>query len=229
MPWPMIAAAGAQTALSLADYLFRPKPPRFIDTPYGKWLSSKASVGKYPASMRRRLLTEAGATYGGEASKATAGIRGRLASTGMEQSIAGQRLLATPALERMKALGEHSTRLGTMNLLSREQAGEQLARGGSEYQERGRLEETGARRNLIGGLAQAGVAGVSAYYTGKTMDFDQQMMGVNTLIEAGKLDEAEKLLAQIMGYSYSPVSGGSGARPLLSAPPQESVMQAGRY
>lgn len=159
--------AAATGVSSLLSYLFRKKRPRFEETPYGKYLMEQSRYGKYSPTIRRGLFGQVSRTTGEQAQRARSRIKGGLVGRGLYGSIAGQRLMAQPGLQRMRTLGDISRQIELESEMSKTGAREAFARGRTQSEERRRAEESQARTGLLTGLAGAGAQGYQGYQLGR--------------------------------------------------------------
>ncbi len=195
MAFAQIAQLGLMAGQAALPHILRalgPAPTRFVDTPYGQHLGRVASEGAISPKERRLLMTQAGRTYGGQASISRARIKGNLIGSGMEKSIAGQSLLARPGFQMQKSLGEFSERIALSNERTKRGAEERFALGATQSQEQQRLHTGQQRQNIVGGLGAGILGGVDAYQGeklfGETRDFDQFIMSAQAMIAAGDLE-----------------------------------------
>lgn len=195
---PMTAMALTQGATSVGKYLWgrykKPKHkyriPDFLDTAYGKRLESVGKTGMYNPAMRSRILGGIGKETANVASQARTGLQGRLIASGMEGSIAGQRALSEPELQRMRQLGGARERIDIANEQSRAQAQDLLAQKITETQEMQRQlkaqqeMESQAYNRQLGADLISGVGGaVSGYFQGK---HQQKLLGQKLGVDLAK-------------------------------------------
>jgi len=233
MVWPLIAAgAGMQLGKGLAGWLTRPKIPRAEQTARGRELMRRSRYGAYGPVAQRNILSAAGRASGAAGQTARVGIRGGLVHRGMGDSIAGERLLAEPGLRRSRYLAETGERLGTENELAKTEARSDFATLQDQMDATRRESRRQGLQSLLGGGLGAVEAGVGTYMQEKTLgefeDFNRKYAQIDLLIQAGNFEEAERLLAELTGGMPLDISTTRGLhRPAV--PPQEKVLQAGRY
>lgn len=153
---PLIAG-GVQLGSSLYDYYQSSKnrTPRFENTALGQYYTRVSREGAISPSARRNLLGTFGAEAGTVAANRKANIRGRLASMGLENSIAGVSALDSPGAELQTQIGNESQRISLLNEQSKEDALRALAEGKTASREQRRFEGNTARTNLLGGISSA--------------------------------------------------------------------------
>jgi len=166
--WPLIAAqAGMELGKGALGYLMRPKPPKAENTAQGRELMRRSTYGAYGPRVRRRILGSVGRASGAAEQAAVADIRGRLVNSGMDNSIAGQSLMAQPGLRRAGMMAETGERMEAGNEQAKDEARWQFATL-QDQQNEARRE---SRRQALAGLLGAGVnavgAGVNAYQFGQ--------------------------------------------------------------
>ncbi|MBW7995358.1 MAG: hypothetical protein FVQ81_02060 [Candidatus Glassbacteria bacterium] len=177
----------------------------------------RSREGIYSPTARRAILNVAGRASADTAQSSRAKIRGGLVRGGQIGSISSQRLLAQPGLQRQKTMADQGDRLTTTNELSKVQAGEDFA----SLQDRldsGRRE---SRRQGLGSLLEGGLnavgAGVETYLQEDALedltDFNRRYSQIDLLIQAGKYDEAQRMMEELFGAGGGlSVSGGLRSR-----------------
>ena len=197
MAWWIVPAV--QAAASVLGYATKKKAPKFDNTGYGRELKRIKTQGMYSPQARQKMVGQVSSATGNAAQGQTEQIRGNLIASGMNNSIAGQRLLSAPGQERMRLVSGANERISIANETSKAQAGREYGMAKTQYAEGARQEENQARANLIGGLANAGASAYGAKYK-DSMDkqYNTGMDQVQKLMDAGKDDEAENLLITLM-------------------------------
>jgi hypothetical protein len=235
MAWPLIAAmAGQELAKGGIRYLTRPKPKRAEETATGRLLMRRSSEGAYGPNVRRNILNTAGRASAAAEQTQTSAIRGGLVRSGMNDSIAGQSLLAQPGLRRAGQMGEVGERLEAANEESKMSARGDFAALSDQQDEAGRESKRQALAGLLGSGVNAAQAGIGAYQEEKTFgeldDFNKKYAQADLLIQAGRFDEAQRIIEELTGgggMGEAPPMGAGLRRPM--AQPQNRVMQMGRY
>ena len=233
MAWPLVAAAaGMEADKGLTGWLTRPKVPRAEQTATGRDLMRRSQYGAYDPAARRKIIGAASRASGNAAQTAAADMRGQLVSSGMDDSIAGQRLMATPALQRAGYLAETGERMEAENEQAKGMAREQFAGLQDRLDEQRRYSRRQGLQSLLGGAINAAGAGINTAIEERSLsemkDFDRQYAQIDLLIQAGRYDEAERLLGQLTGGGALGVSTTRGLN-RSALRPQEAVMQQGRY
>ena len=146
----------AKRASLIANWLTNRKRGNFSDTAYGKRLRERMEHGKYSPEAETRIVGGVAKSAGNIAQKAGASYRGRLASRGMEGSIAGQRGLSEIETRPIEAVTRTRERIATEDEMAKESAKDEFAAAKMSYRER--LDELNRRNNtnLVGGLVDAG-------------------------------------------------------------------------
>ena len=233
MVWPLIAAqAGMQVGKGLAGWLMRPKIPRAEQTARGRELMRRSRYGAYSPVAQRNILSAAGRAGGAAGQTARADIRGGLVRRGMGDSIAGERLLAEPGLQQARYMAEAGEGLETENELAKTEARSDFAALQDQTDSARRESRRQGLQSLIGGGLGAVEAGVDTFMQEKTLgefeDFNRKYAQIDLLIQAGKYDEVERLIAELTGGMPLNTATTSGLR-RPGVAPQDRAFQAGRY
>lgn len=132
-------------------------------TEAGKRLADLSRTGIYTPKAISGITRRVASRAGGVAAQRTAGIRGRLATSGMEGSIAGIRALSAPGMQFQRSITDISRDLSTENELSKQQAISALAEGKTASRDIRRGEREAYRSKYVGGaLKLAGTVGGAA-------------------------------------------------------------------
>lgn len=172
--------AGLGAAKSVADYIHgrRNRTPKFGSTAIGKELQRQSEEGVYSPAIRRGILGNVSRRAGNIASQNRARIRGGLIRSGMDSSIAGQRLLSSPDRETQRTIAGATRDINTQNALSRVRAREEYARGvtGNRLQ---RLNENRKDfSSLTGGLMNAANLGYNIHQNERNYDLQKKELDI---------------------------------------------------
>lgn len=160
-----LAGAGISAGSSLASYWGRKKYGNFADTAQAKNLARIGQQGIISPTERSALLGRMSGTLGNRANIQKTSLRGRLASRGMGNSIAGLSAVSSVDKGTTKSLADYMQNIGIMNERSKEQALAQRA-GLADAHRMGKMDyESQGRQSLIQGLTGAGMQGLGAMQT----------------------------------------------------------------
>jgi len=115
----------------------------------------------------------------------------------MGGSIAGARLLDSPYRDMQRTVGDASQNLEIENERSKQNALDQLASGGMQYDDIRRQEKRQTLGNFVGGLANTGMdlysgyRGMQAENRAQTLADEQQGMARDTHAQATALNDAQ--------------------------------------
>jgi hypothetical protein len=160
------AIAAFQVGTSLARYAgarYSASKRNFGRTAIGQKLSQIEKEGAISPEMRNQRLGEENRVLSSQSSAATARIRGGLINRGLDDSIAGVRAEAAPAIEKLRQLGYSARGIAAENAQSKINAGLQRAELETAYNDETKALKAQALQNLIGGVGNAAVG----YATGK--------------------------------------------------------------
>ena len=196
--WQFLIPAGIQAASALLQK--RPRTPNPRNTEYGRFLGRVQNEGVYSPAVRASILGRVGGVTGNVAQGRTADLRGRLASMGMLDSVAGARMLDAPGRQRMRTLGDAAANLGSMNEMTKYEAGKELA--GLMHNYRGirsqeRAEDFNTR--LSGLLGAAGTA-YDGYRQNQMME---QMPPMNPITGGAMVNIPPELGSMSEGDAYA--------------------------
>lgn len=184
-----IVAAVAPSAIGAAKSLFSRQSRTRKPTELINLYSRMKKEGKYSPAAMSSIMGRAGGEAGNVEQQTVADMQGRLEASGMGGSIAGNRLLAMPGMQRMRSLADLSGNLTAENEASKVEASQNLAELTGNY-EQARDDENSARRNsLVGGLTDAAGAGFMGYTgqkeLGETEDWNKLHTGIRSYILGG--------------------------------------------
>ena len=138
-------------AFSLKSW-FGPKTKLFEHTERGKMLGRIAEEGAYSPEMTRSMIGRSTAQNQAIAQKRQADIKGGLISSGMEGSIAGQRLMASPGVQTQRNISDVASNINMANEQSKLGAEEQLATGKDISRQTRRAERQNLKSNILKGI-----------------------------------------------------------------------------
>ena len=149
--------AGASILKGIGGYISAKQagPPKFDNTPYGKYLQRLSKTGMYNPQTQAAVLGDVGAVAGAEAGKRTSSIRGYLENRGLGRSIAGVRALDEPRQDVQRSLAETGRKLTVANEGSKVQAASEFAQNQNQYMLARRQANAQATGALFGGIADA--------------------------------------------------------------------------
>jgi len=208
--WQFLIPAGIQAASTLLQK--RPRTPNPRNTEYGRFLGRVQNEGVYSPAVRASILGRVGGVTGNVAQGRTADLRGRLASMGMLNSVAGARLLDAPGRQRMRTLGDAAANLGTMNEMTKFEAGKELAGAMHNYRGARSMERAEDFNSRLSGLAGAAGTAVQGFQQSQMME---QMPPMNPLTggamvsippELGQMSEGDAYAwAKNLGYEWGEI------------------------
>lgn len=171
------------------------KPPLGEDTAYGRFLAERAKSGMYSPEVRSRIMSGVGRDLGALAQRARADISGGLASTsGMRNSIAGQRLLSQPARDMSGSMSDISSRLDIANEQSKQEAASAYSQLKDESRNARRGWNSQMNQTLWGGALNTLGSALSTYQQQQQLGaLDEGMTQWQSLVEQGNNDEANAL------------------------------------
>lgn len=201
------AAISAGQTLMNYNTMNRNKPPLAENTFMGRALAERAKTGIYSPEVRSRIMSNVGRDLGALAQRARSDVSGSLASTGMRNSIAGQRLLAQPEIDMFKNMSDVSSKMDIENEQSKLTALDEYARLKDESRNARRGWTSQFNQSVYGGALNTLASGVQGYQgLRKTQTLNdginqvQQMMQSN---DPNVLEQANALINMLMLRYYA--------------------------
>jgi hypothetical protein len=205
MPLPALLMYGAPAALSVGQTLMnlgslkRSKPPLGEHTFSGRFLAERAKSGMYSPEVRSRIMSGVGRDLGALAQRARSDISGGLASTGMRNSIAGQRLLSQPARDMSGSLSDVASRLDIENEQSKQTAEYAYNQLKDESRNARRGWRSQMNQTAWGGALNTLGAGLGGYQQHQqNQNIGPGITKAQELMSAGKIDEANALVNMLI-------------------------------
>ena len=223
--WMIPAAIGLGKTLYGASKAKKNKPPLAEHTFAGRQLAKYAKEGVLSPAKMSAINTLMHTQSGGVSNIAQGRIRGQLARSGMDQSIAATTPIARLESERMRNIGQAGTTLGLINAQSKQDSAINLAMMKDQSRTDRRNWREGYTDAVAGGLAGAATSAVGGLqefqadqYMEDAMSRIMPMMNSNnpqdlqnalafiTMLQSG----TEFDLSQIGGTSTPTLGGYSG-------------------
>lgn len=185
------ALAIASGAKALGSYAYNRyknnKRKKFGDSAYGQELKRVGEEGSISQKARNIVVGGANRASAGVAQTGKASYAGRLASQGLEGSVAGQRGMNEFDIQRQSDASRTSERVDLANEQSKVEA--KLSYAEQKLQdERQREELDRANTNqLISGIGEVAMQGIQGYYAGKPMSLAE----IQKARAGGKITEQE--------------------------------------
>jgi hypothetical protein len=129
--------------------------PKFGDTAYGKQLKMRTVKGDIPLEAQQNVISNVAKETGNAASMQKAEERGRLASTGMGNSISGTAGVRDIDTRYQDRLATVSRDLAAQNELTKAQAKQEYGQASTQWDEQRREEKAGNVAGLFGAVGQA--------------------------------------------------------------------------
>jgi hypothetical protein len=175
----------------------------FESTPYAKRLQQIMSQGRLSTGEETRMVSAVGRRAGNVAAGAAAGYRGRLASMGMLDSVAGARGIADIQMKPMDAITTEQQRINSSEMQAKDQAKDQFAQAKTNYQQQ--IDEMNQTQNkeLVGGLLDAAGSYVGGKITKnlyKDLDLSKPETVQEFLRKGGNVEDLYKMQ---MGQYYN--------------------------
>jgi hypothetical protein len=214
---------------SAAKWLFG-RREKFDQTPMGRALKRRAEKGLIPLTSQQNVISNVAQQAGNAASIAKAEERGRLASTGMGDSISGTANLRGINRSFQDRLAMTARDLAAQNEATKPQAELDLAQGQTAFDEQRRAEKNemlgglfGAAGQLVaGGIQNKALKQIQEKYAAGGMSDTDFMLGLKNL---GIEDPYNYIPAEeVIGYDFS--KNGQPAVPAAGVVPR---LNAGNY